>query len=86
MAAPIECGKGFFSPEGARECFKCKAGYLCDTTTNSQTYMEANKCGGKECDYTTYEVIDCPPGYYCDENDFVAIPCPVGTYQDTSIA
>lgn len=86
MAAPIPCGIGFFSPEGATKCFKCHAGYLCDTTTNSQTYMETNTCSGKECDYSTYAVNNCPAGYYCDPADFEPIPCPVGTYQDTSVA
>jgi hypothetical protein len=85
MSAALECGTGFFSPPGSTECFNCYAGHLCDTTTNSQSYMESNKCDGVEClRYAIYETTTCPPGYYCDPNEFQPLPCPVGTYQDSN--
>ena len=87
MSAAIACGDGYFSPAGSTECFSCYPGHLCDTTTNSQTYMEANKCSGVECKmYAIYETTTCPAGYYCDPNEFKPLPCPVGTYQDPTVS
>lgn len=71
MTAQMECGNGFFSPDGATECFRCYVGHLCDSTTTSQTYMEANKCDGVDCwTYAVYETGTCPAGFYCDPDQF----------------
>ena len=52
MEAPIECGFGYYSQEGAQKCNLCQAGYKCDTTTMTAAAYEldSNKCGGKECE------------------------------------
>ena len=85
MAAPYECGSGYYSQEGAQTCTLCQTGYICDTTTTTATAYEANKCDGYNCEIFAdeiYEKSDCREGHYCPSDSKVQIPCPRGTYRD----
>ena len=92
MTAAIDCGAGFYSPEGSQDCYVCQAGYTCSDSvgTSFSDYMD-NPCEGNDCsvwdDSTNsverYSIESCPLGHYCPSGSLFAIPCPIGTIRDT---
>ena len=99
MTAAQKCPAGFYSPAGSQVCFRCRAGFRCDTNSVTPLSLTSYEAALSASFFTkvtslsgvyTYSSGTCSKGYYCPEDALYEIPCPVGTVNDltgqTSIA
>ena len=88
MTAAVDCGPGYYSPDGSHDCYVCREGYTCDDLVNGislTTYLTKTTAGeiGEVYSDGEYHWSDCPLGHYCLSGRKFALPCPIGTIRDT---
>jgi hypothetical protein len=90
MINPLDCGGGYYSPEGSQECYPCREGRTCSSTTNGislDTYRSGTGETAGQTGYIKtdgeYSFSDCPLGHYCPSGSRYPIPCPRGKVRDT---
>ena len=93
MTARIDCGAGYYSPEGSQECFVCQTGYTCsDSQGTAFTDYISTPCEGNGCtsfedvanSVERYFIESCPLGHYCPSGSLYPIPCPLGKIRDST--
>eukprot|EP00606_Chrysophyceae_sp_TOSAG23-5_P001356 GSChrysophyteH2.ASY1.ANO1.1387.1 assembled CDS len=84
-SAPVDCGIGFYSDDGASACIICPKGKYCGVENDgllSGTCFAGVLCPEGMSRTPALVTEACPTGHYCPVGATEALPCPTGTYND----